>query len=260
MATRNPLESLLSAATDDADDLFGKQPIDSHGDWVEYRVYVDWAALLDREHDAQPAQHQLIVAHLEATRTRVLELCKPLLESWLWNRDAFHLHVQSRDEQDANATTTTNSSSSSRYCLRGRVYFGDDIEDEWFIVLLLLHASRAIEHIAIEYVQLAYRDSSLMMMMIVSAHRRGLDRMHDNDGEFLLIEAADVLPRWLKPSLAANRVRHPSARERARARIRSWTDTMARMAGLDSWRSRQGRAAAIDTSRADHDSVATDAR
>jgi len=28
----------------------------------------------------------------------------------------------------------------------------------------------------------------------------------DNDGEFLLIEAALVLPRWLKPENSANRV------------------------------------------------------
>lgn len=31
-------------------------------------------------------------------------------------------------------------------------------------------------------------------------------RVWDNDGEFLLIEAAYSLPRWLKPESAANRV------------------------------------------------------
>ena len=31
-------------------------------------------------------------------------------------------------------------------------------------------------------------------------------RVWDNDGEFLLIEAAYSLPRWLKPELSANRV------------------------------------------------------
>ena len=31
-------------------------------------------------------------------------------------------------------------------------------------------------------------------------------RVWDNDGEFLLIEAAYTLPRWLKPELSANRV------------------------------------------------------
>ena len=30
--------------------------------------------------------------------------------------------------------------------------------------------------------------------------------MHDNDGELLLIEAADFLPKWLNPETANNRV------------------------------------------------------
>jgi len=31
-------------------------------------------------------------------------------------------------------------------------------------------------------------------------------RVCDNDGEFLLIEAADYLPKWLNPDTAENRV------------------------------------------------------
>lgn len=38
--------------------------------------------------------------------------------------------------------------------------------------------------------------------------KRGLFfvRIEDNDGEFLLIEAADFLPKWLDPDNSANRV------------------------------------------------------
>ena len=32
-------------------------------------------------------------------------------------------------------------------------------------------------------------------------------RLYDNDGEFLLIEAANALPKWLNPEVAENRVR-----------------------------------------------------
>jgi hypothetical protein len=32
-------------------------------------------------------------------------------------------------------------------------------------------------------------------------------RVYDTDGEFLLIEAANVLPKWLKPEVSENRVR-----------------------------------------------------
>lgn len=31
--------------------------------------------------------------------------------------------------------------------------------------------------------------------------------VNDSDGEFLLIEAADFLPKWVNPSNAVNRVR-----------------------------------------------------
>lgn len=34
-------------------------------------------------------------------------------------------------------------------------------------------------------------------------------RIEDNDGEFLLIEAADFLPKWLDPENSANRVSMP---------------------------------------------------
>lgn len=34
-------------------------------------------------------------------------------------------------------------------------------------------------------------------------------RIEDNDGEFLLIEAADFLPKWLDPDNSANRVSIP---------------------------------------------------
>jgi len=33
-----------------------------------------------------------------------------------------------------------------------------------------------------------------------------VDRVYDSDGEFLLIEAADYLPKWLNPDTAENRV------------------------------------------------------
>lgn len=39
-----------------------------------------------------------------------------------------------------------------------------------------------------------------------------LTRIEDNDGEFLLIEAADFLPKWLDPDNSANRVSTPRLR------------------------------------------------
>lgn len=66
------------------------------------------------------------------------------------------------------------------WCLRGQTNFGDSVADEWLIVWLLLELSKK------------FPDTWI--------------RIYDNDGEFLLIEAADKLPNWLNPDVAENRV------------------------------------------------------
>lgn len=67
-----------------------------------------------------------------------------------------------------------------RWLLSGRTSFGDSIADEWVIVYILRELSRRFEDTWI--------------------------RMHDTDGEFLLIEAANALPKWLNPEIAEHRV------------------------------------------------------
>ena len=64
--------------------------------------------------------------------------------------------------------------------LSGRSSYGDSVEDEWVIVWLLVELSKKFEDAWI--------------------------RVADADGEFLLIEAANALPRWLNPEIADNRV------------------------------------------------------
>ncbi|NXP24850.1 ECD protein, partial [Scytalopus superciliaris] len=62
----------------------------------------------------------------------------------------------------------------------GTTLFGDNVEDEWFIVYLVREITREFPGLAA--------------------------RIDDNDGEFLLIEAADFLPKWLNPENSENRV------------------------------------------------------
>ncbi|NXA04294.1 ECD protein, partial [Sapayoa aenigma] len=62
----------------------------------------------------------------------------------------------------------------------GTTLFGDNVEDEWFIVYLVREITRQFPGLAA--------------------------RIDDNDGEFLLIEAADFLPKWLNPENSENRV------------------------------------------------------
>lgn len=64
--------------------------------------------------------------------------------------------------------------------LRGRTNYGDSVEDEWLIVFILRELSQK------------FPDAWI--------------RIIDTDGEFLLIEAANVLPPWLNPEVAEFRV------------------------------------------------------
>lgn len=64
--------------------------------------------------------------------------------------------------------------------LQGETDYGDSIADEWVIVYLLRELSKQCEDVWI--------------------------RVSDADGQFLLVEAANVLPRWLNPEVADYRV------------------------------------------------------
>jgi hypothetical protein len=64
--------------------------------------------------------------------------------------------------------------------LHGLTNYGDSVEDEWLIVYILRELSNRFEDLWI--------------------------KVTDTDGEFLLIEAANTLPRWLNPEIADNRV------------------------------------------------------
>ncbi|EEY23591.1 SGT1-like protein [Verticillium alfalfae VaMs.102] len=63
--------------------------------------------------------------------------------------------------------------------VHGITDYGDSVEDEWLIVFLLRKLSLANPNLWI--------------------------RIFDSDGEFLLIEAANVLPAWLNPEMDRNR-------------------------------------------------------
>ena len=64
--------------------------------------------------------------------------------------------------------------------LCGRTNYGDSVDDEWLVVYILRQLSKEFPRTWI--------------------------RVVDSDGEFLLIEAAGVLPRWLNPEIADYRV------------------------------------------------------
>ncbi|KAI4693261.1 uncharacterized protein J4E88_001632 [Alternaria novae-zelandiae] len=67
-----------------------------------------------------------------------------------------------------------------QWLLKGRSNYGDSVADEWLIVYFLRELSKE------------FKDAWI--------------RIYDSDGEFLLIEAANALPKWLSPEVAENRV------------------------------------------------------
>uniref|UniRef100_A0A3B5R137 Ecdysoneless homolog (Drosophila) n=1 Tax=Xiphophorus maculatus TaxID=8083 RepID=A0A3B5R137_XIPMA len=90
-----------------------------------------------------------------------------LLVQYIWQDQPFNLKYHP-EEGDVPAH------------MGGSTQYGDNIEDEWFIVYLLLHLTELFPELAA--------------------------RVEDNDGDFLLIEAADHLPKWLNPDTSENRV------------------------------------------------------
>ncbi|XP_077115220.1 protein ecdysoneless homolog isoform X2 [Ranitomeya variabilis] len=127
-------------------------------DFVEYHLF------LVPEEPSDPAKlKQILQQYIE----EIVAKLAPLLADYIWQNQAFNLKYTSR-KGDVPAH------------IRGMTCFGDNIEDEWFIVYLLQQITKDFPELAA--------------------------RVEDNDGEFLLIEAADFLPKWLKPENSSNRV------------------------------------------------------
>ncbi|KZV49782.1 hypothetical protein F511_07333 [Dorcoceras hygrometricum] len=112
-----------------------------------------------------PDASSTAAAELGSLHRRILDLLHPLISPYIWQHQPFTLSL---------------SSSQPIPHLSGHLLFGDNLEDEWFVVYLLFHISRTFHDLSI--------------------------RVWDSDGEFLLIESAFHLPKWLNPDTSLNRV------------------------------------------------------
>ena len=134
-------------------------------------------------------------------REQCLAVALPLTAGYIWQRDGLRLTSseaqqppwrQRKRSDGARSSSSDNSSNGLAAfregrlaCLWGALHFGDNLEDEWFVAWLLRELTARLPGLAA--------------------------RAWDNDGEFLLIEAAYALPRWLKPETAANRCPNAAA-------------------------------------------------
>ncbi|XP_015742997.1 protein ecdysoneless homolog [Python bivittatus] len=116
-------------------------------------------------HESEDPEHHQDI--LQQYIERILAHFAPILVSYIWQNEPFNLKYK-----PAKGNIPAH--------IAGLTKFGDNIEDEWFIIYL-------IKEITKEFPEL-------------------LARVDDNDGEFLLIEAADYLPKWLNPENSIHRV------------------------------------------------------
>ncbi|KAJ1268675.1 hypothetical protein BS78_07G152800 [Paspalum vaginatum] len=117
-----------------------------------------------------------LLASLQSLHLSLLSHLAPFLSSHLFHRDPFTLSLPA----DPAAPCALCASPPAAPHLHGALRFGDSVPDEWLAVSLLFALTRAFPSVAA--------------------------RAWDSDGEFLLIEAAFALPRWLDPESAPNRV------------------------------------------------------
>ncbi|KAJ3417516.1 hypothetical protein HDV05_003380 [Chytridiales sp. JEL 0842] len=106
-------------------------------------------------------------AKLQDLIALILSFVSQWTNGYIWQKDSFDLSIHHDRE-------------TGMPYLKGRTRFGDCIDDEWFIVFLVREVTKEFKSL--------------------------IGSVMDNDGQFLLIEAAHVLPDWLDPSNADNRV------------------------------------------------------
>ncbi|KAK8472226.1 hypothetical protein PHAVU_002G146800 [Phaseolus vulgaris] len=135
-------------------------------DTVFYAIYPD-SPTVTATATATTTLHSL---HLE-----ILQTISPFTQDYIWQHQPFTLSVSTAPNPSCPCP-----SSSNLPHLHGRLRYGDNLDDEWFAVFLLFHISLRFPSLSI--------------------------RLWDSDGDFLLIEAAFHLPRWLNPDTSHHRL------------------------------------------------------
>ncbi|CAH8374995.1 unnamed protein product [Eruca vesicaria subsp. sativa] len=115
-------------------------------------------------------------ASLQSLHLQINDFLSPFTSPYIWQHDPFSLSISLSTLSPSCPCTDATPIPH----LHGKLKYGDNLEDEWFAVFLLLRISAS------------FPSTSL--------------RVWDTDGEFLLIESAFLLPRWLNPETSRDRV------------------------------------------------------
>ncbi|KAJ1991373.1 hypothetical protein H4R33_001389 [Dimargaris cristalligena] len=165
--------------------LFGEPSLPE--DTVYYHIYqVPEEAPPAPTASNAPAEAALPAA-AEEWLTRIQALIAPWVDDYLWHREALALHCPTPNSTSSGLRPAVGASTTppplqqlTRPLLQGATAFGDCLEDEWFIVFLLQRITETFPTLAAT--------------------------VYDTDGQFLLIEAAEVIPSWITPDNSVNRV------------------------------------------------------
>ncbi|KAL0431834.1 UNVERIFIED_CONTAM: protein ecdysoneless [Sesamum radiatum] len=143
------------AAPESSSSLFALKNSRPPDDTVFYSIFPD-SSLASA---GSAAADELQFLHL-----RILHHVSPITAPYIWQHQPFSLSITLSPVPH----------------LSGHLRFGDNLEDEWFVVYLLFEISKTFPNLSI--------------------------RVWDSDEEFLLIESAFHLPKWLNPETSVNRV------------------------------------------------------
>ena len=131
-------------------------------DQAIFFIYPDMSVLKEKNPCCSSAK-ELLTASLREIRDFLN--CDDEYKDYFWHDEGIHWELMEK---------------SSHPFISGKIKFGDGMEDEWFMLKLLL--------------KLSSNDAALIASIF------------DTDGDFILIEAAEVLPEWLEPETSKNRV------------------------------------------------------
>ncbi|KAF9924143.1 hypothetical protein FBU30_005837 [Linnemannia zychae] len=145
-------------------------------DTVSYAIYLPALSsssitpTLTAESAIRVKDNAHVLESVELAKTLISSIVAEVCKGYIWHKDAFSLSIVSGQGQG----------STDLPYLRGQTRFGDSIDDEWVIVYLLREITKRIPG--------------------------SIAKIQDNDGDFLLIEAANYIPTWLDPENSDNRV------------------------------------------------------
>ncbi|KYQ89315.1 SGT1 protein [Tieghemostelium lacteum] len=136
--------------------------------YIKFKIYNDDYSLEDRDNSKiRQNYEQDIIEYMEFLEEHFQ------LKDYIWQRDHIQLNYNEKTVRGQDDTRLLG-------YICGMVRFDDSLDDEWFIVEMLFQLTKKYKNLTVS--------------------------VQDNDGDFLLIEAAKVIPKWLKPSNSQNRL------------------------------------------------------